>query len=215
MKPYYEHAGITIYHCDCREVLPIIKSDVLITDPPYGVDFAGKSNKVNPERTGGYTTPDSTEIGPEVVRMALNQTVRGVVFSGTRIMFRYPEPADVGCVYCPAGSGMGRWGFTCFHPVLFYGTRPNRKGVYPNSIYSGETSERNGHPCPKPYGWMVWAIESASMTGETILDPFCGSGTTLEAAKNLGRKAIGIELEERYCEIAAQRLSQEVMDFSL
>jgi site-specific DNA-methyltransferase (adenine-specific) len=76
---------------------------------------------------------------------------------------------------------------------------------------SSETADKTDHPCPKPYGWMAWAICLASEDGETVLDPFMGSGTTLRAAKDLGRKAIGIEIEERYCEIAAKRMRQEVL----
>jgi len=68
----------------------------------------------------------------------------------------------------------------------------------------------NGHPCPKPLAWAKWLI--AKSTAQTVLDPFMGSGTTLRAAKDLGRKAIGIEIEERYCEIAAKRMSQMVME---
>jgi site-specific DNA-methyltransferase (adenine-specific) len=71
--------------------------------------------------------------------------------------------------------------------------------------------DAKGHPCPKPLRWMTWATSLASLPGETVLDPFAGSGTTLLAAKSLGRRAIGIEIEERYCEIAAQRCSQEVL----
>ena len=212
MKPYYEHAGITIWHGDCREILPYLpKVDAVITDPPYGVDFRGKSTKHTTRRDDGYTVSDS-DIGIEIVSLALGFADRGLVFPGTRLMFKYPQPDDVGAVYCPAGAGIGRWGFTCFHPVLFYGKRPS-SALYPAGIESFEIAERNGHPCPKPLRWMKWAVGLASQEGETILDPFMGSGTTLVAAKNLGRKAIGIEIEERYCEIAAKRLAQEVFAF--
>ena len=114
----------------------------------------------------------------------------------------------------PAGAGIGRWGFTCFHPVLLYGKRPS-SALYPCGIESFDTSEQNGHPCPKPLRWMKWAVALASKEDETILDPFMGSGTTLVAAKNLGRRAIGIEIDEKYCEIAAKRLSQEVFNFEV
>jgi site-specific DNA-methyltransferase (adenine-specific) len=78
---------------------------------------------------------------------------------------------------------------------------------------SGEAAEKNGHPCPKPIGQWKWLVNRATVVGDSILDPFMGSGTTLRAAKDLGRKAIGIEIEERYCEIAANRLRQEVLLF--
>jgi site-specific DNA-methyltransferase (adenine-specific) len=197
MKPYYEHAGITIYHGDCREILPGVSADVLVTDPPYGVSFAGKATK---------------HTGPAVVRAALPLVMRGLVFPGSRLMFDYPKPYDIGGVYCPAGAGVGRWGFICFHPVLFYGKRPRRER-FPTVIKSFSITEEHEHPCAKPLSWMRWAVKMASIEGECILDPFMGSGTTLVAAKNLGRRAIGIEIEERYCEIAAERLAQEVLPF--
>jgi site-specific DNA-methyltransferase (adenine-specific) len=213
IKPYYSHNGIVILHGDCREILPgLPKVDAVITDPPYGVSFEGKNTKHTRRIDEGYTVSDS-DIGVDVVRLALAFAARGLVFPGIRLMFKYPEPDDIGAVYCPSGAGIGRWGFTCFHPVLFYGKRPGA-GCYPAGIESFDTAEKNGHPCPKPLRWMKWAVGLASMEGETILDPFMGSGTTLVAAKNLGRKAIGIEIEERYCEIAAKRLSQEVFNFS-
>lgn len=70
------------------------------------------------------------------------------------------------------------------------------------------------HPSQKPYPYMTWLVNRLSEEGQIILDPFIGSGTTLRAAKDLRRKAIGIEIEEKYCEIAARRLGQEVLDFS-
>ena len=87
-------------------------------------------------------------------------------------------------------------------------------GGRPSVIQSNAVSERNGHPCPKPVEWMLWLVKWVSLEDETILDPFMGSGTTLVAAKQLGRRAIGIEIEERYCEIAANRLRQEVLEFA-
>lgn len=142
---------------------------------------------------------------------------RAAVFPGIRNMYRYPEPADIGAVYVPAGAGFGRWGFACFHPVLFYGKRPPRTGMLPASYMEKKPSVDNkcGHPCPKPLSWMQWLVGLATLEGDEILDPFMGSGTTLVAAKSMNRRAIGIEIEERYCEIAAKRLAQEVLDFSV
>ncbi len=75
-----------------------------------------------------------------------------------------------------------------------------------------ESSEKNGHPCPKPFIlWEKLLLRGSPLKGQTIIDPFMGSGTTLRAAKDLGRKAIGIEIEEKYCEIAAKRMEQEVL----
>jgi len=98
-----------------------------------------------------------------------------------------------------------------FAPVLFFGAAPDLfSGAKPTCIASHEKSDpcSKQHPCPKPVGWMRWLVELASRSGETILDPFMGSGTTLVAAKQLGRRAIGIELEEKYCAIAVKRLAQ-------
>jgi site-specific DNA-methyltransferase (adenine-specific) len=98
--------------------------------------------------------------------------------------------------------------------VLFYGTAPDLNlGAKPNTLQSSDTAERNGHPCPKPLSWMKWLVVLASSDKEVICDPFMGSGTTLRAAKDLGCSAIGIEIEERYCEMAAKRLQQEVIEF--
>ena len=128
------------------------------------------------------------------------------------MLWAYPEPEALGCIFTPNGAGRCSWGFQCVHPVLFYGKDPflaDGKGSRPNSWRTEQPNlEHFEHPCPKPEGWMRWAVNRASRISETILDPFMGSGTTLVAAKRLGRKAIGIEIEECYCEIAAKRLSQ-------
>jgi DNA modification methylase len=213
IKPYYEENGITIYCGDCREILPELESvDLVLTDPPYGVNFGGKQTKHTTRDNSGYTTGDNAEIGPIVVNMALAKCNRAIVFSGIRLMFDYPKPVDIGCVYCPSGAGVGPWGFVCYHPFLLYGKRGG-VGSRPLSFQSFETSPDCGHPCPKPIGWMMRCIEFIENCG-IILDPFSGSGTTLVAAKKLGRKAIGIEIEEKYCEIAVKRLAQGVLDFA-
>lgn len=207
--PYYQDSAVTIYHADCREIVPALgRFDLLLTDPPYGVEFAGKSTK-HTAPNGGYLGGDS-EVGPEVVRMSLPLCERGVVFPGNALLHAYPKPRDIGCVFCPSGAGNGPWGFTCFHAVLFYGSRPGG-AISPASISSFHVADRNGHPCPKPLEWITWAMSLGSVAGETILDPFAGSGTTGRAAKDLGRKAVLIEREERYCEIAARRMAQEVL----
>lgn len=230
MKPYYDHAGITIYHGDCRGVLPRVSANVLVTDPPYGVglttktsDYRGSSAFDDGESLrASVLYEDSPEcisaLIADAIPLALGRTERGLVFCGPAMLWRYPEPRAVGCVYVPNGAGRCAWGFQCFQPILFYGKDPflaDGKGGRANSFRTEQPNlEKIDHPCPKPLAWMTWAINRASRVGETVLDPFMGSGTTLRAAKDLGRRCIGIEIEERYCEIAAKRLSQEVMDFS-
>jgi DNA modification methylase len=210
VTPYYADDLVTLYHGDSRELLPFIEADVLVTDPPYGVAFSGKVTK-HTTNTVGYTTGDDAAVGPEVVRQALERVERAAVFTGNRLLHAYPKPDDVGCVFCPSGAGSGPWGFTLFNPILFYGKRPGTPR--PTSIQSFDRApaDASWHPCPKPTRWMTWLVSLASVEGETVLDPFAGSGSTLVAAKSLNRRAIGIELEERYCAGIAGRLRQDVL----
>ena len=104
------------------------------------------------------------------------------------------------------------WGFQNLAPVLFFGKAPDlHLGSKATTIRSSDAAEKNGHPCPKPIKWMTWLIDLCSRPGETVLDPFAGSGTTLRAAKDLGRRAIGIEVNEAYCQIAVSQLAQGVL----
>jgi site-specific DNA-methyltransferase (adenine-specific) len=222
MEPYYSHAGITIYNADCRLILPTLpKCDLLLTDPPYGLGKLSGTTSIERNRND-YASYDDTEenilaIIIPAIRAALDVCGgRGMITCGVRCMFFYPRPVSVGGFYQPAAVGMSHWGFASFNPILFYGKDP-RAGKGQTSGVMTTLTERSSddrHPCAKPYGAMTWMVNKGSLEGETILDPFTGIGTTLVAAKNLGRKAIGIEIEEKYCEIAAKRLSQEVFDFT-
>ncbi len=224
MKPYYEAGGIVIYHGDCREVLPEISADAMVTDPPYGVDLGtcgDKRGSAHGMRHDGYASYVDTyenfvsEVVPRLTA-ALDTVKRAAVFTGPHI-HEQRKPDAIGGVFLAASTGRTAWGFKNFLPVLLYGGSPTvmlgKGATVATAIRSSETSGRDaaGHPCPKPIGWMTWAVSLASLPGETVLDPFMGSGSTLRAAKDLSRRAIGIEIEERYCEIAARRLAQEVL----
>lgn len=226
MTPYYSEDGITIYHGDCREVLPSLSADVLVTDPPYGVNlgFHGGANDGRREHVlvkGAYEsyvdTPENFDnvVVPAIV-MALSMTNRGAVFCAGHMIWRLPVAAAIGGVFLPAACGRTAWGYNSFAHCLLYGSAPDlNKGAKPTGFWSTESSEKVDHPCPKPYPWMAWAVMLASKSNETVIDPFLGSGTTLVAAKNLGRRAVGIEIEERYCEIAAKRLAQRVLPLEM
>lgn len=99
---------------------------------------------------------------------------------------------------------MGPWGFVCFHAVLYYGKRPGG-AKSPASITSNHLAERNGHPCPKPIEWLTWALELGSDDGEMVLEPFCGSGTTLIACEQLGRRCRAVEIDPGYAAVTLQR----------
>jgi DNA modification methylase len=210
MTPYYSDDAVTIYHGDCREIVPTIAADCVVTDPPYAINL---------EYSGKFMD-DAIYLGEltkGVLAQLIASTERVVITPGVGNMYRYPEPKWVLCWFEAAGNGSGPWGFCTWQPVLVYGKDPylqDGKGrrpdgrIFTSHVRSVDTGD---HPCPKPYDVMTWLVERTTRQADTILDPFMGSGTTLRAAKDLGRKAIGIEIEERYCEIAVKRLAQEVL----
>jgi DNA modification methylase len=220
MTPYYEQDGITIYHGDSRDLLFSLPLwDVVISDPPYGVNLGatkgtGGAHGLAKEAYASYEdTPENfrLQIVP-VLAAAILRAKRSAVFIGGQNLQDMPRGSVLGGVYCPAANARHRWGFNCLQPVLFYGSAPNlHLGAKHAVLKSTARAEQNGHPCPKPLAWMEWLIQFASLPSDVVIDPFMGSGTTLHAAQIHGRKAIGIEIEERYCEIAAKRLSQGVL----
>jgi site-specific DNA-methyltransferase (adenine-specific) len=208
LKPYDEHAGITIYHGDCRDVLPSVDSaELILTDPPYGVGE-------NYESFADTKTAVELLIRDIAPRFLITAK-RTLLTHGNGNQWMYPIPDWTLCWFISAGCGRTPWGFSCWQPILAYGNDPAvHLGCLPDAYASNETSPANGHPCPKPLGLWKWLMKrGAPKDGDLVIDPFMGSGTTLRAAKDLCRRAIGIEIEEKYCEIAAKRLSQEVLQF--
>jgi site-specific DNA-methyltransferase (adenine-specific) len=218
VKPYYEQDGITIYHGDCREVLPHLADfGVVLTDPPYGVGLGTKARNQKQLERMAYATYDDTDANlTQLIREAFPliraKAPRLVMTPGVRNMWLWPKPDHVGSFFYPSASGCNSWGFSCWQPIFYYGPDPFAgKGSRPDSFMSVEAAEPNGHPCPKPVGQWTRLMNRACLPGETILDPFMGSGTTLRVAKDCGHHAVGVEMDERYCEIAAKRLAQGVL----
>lgn len=205
MTPYYEHAGITIYHGDCRDILPHIKADVVVTDPPYGVGIDVWDDR----------TPHELLI--ECLRGANGPVVWFGSSSNISIDLRsFAVVPDRVLVWAPR--------FTLSHTIkdgLAYRWQPVYVWRIPKShsgpkwdVLDNNTECGNWwkHSCTKPVSLMMQLVGFSS-SNNVVLDIFMGSGTTLVAAKQLGRKAIGIEIEEKYCEIAAKRLQQDYFQF--
>lgn len=212
-KPYYhdEKYGITIYHGDCREILPELpKVDLVLTDPPYGIGL-------------GYGQYDDTSnnldnIIRDIFPIIQDKGFRVMLTPGVNNVWKYPPPTWILAWVYGTTNTWGGWGFNSWQPILVYGKDPfleNKMGARMDIISDSHVSRKYNHPCPKPIHFIKKMIERGSVRQtDTILDPFMGSGTTLVAAKQLGRKAIGIEIEEKYCEIAVKRLSQDVLEFA-
>ncbi len=202
---------------DCREVLSTFRPvDAVLTDPPYGLnlgikkDMRRRGHGLGKQSYASYedTLENFKTVVAPAVRQALLIARRGAVFANHNL-HELPKPDAIGGIYLPAAQGRHLWGFNSLAPVAFYGTAPGlEKGSRPTVIVSSELPEPNGHPCPKPVGWMKWLVSHASIVNETILDPFMGSGTTGVAAVILGRRFIGIEIEPLYFDIACGRIEQ-------
>jgi len=241
VTPYYDHAGITIYHGDCRDILPTLDPvDLVLTSPPYntlplshnpsGLHGERRSgvNKWIAKAVDGYSDYMPESEYQEWLVNILNKCFdkcRGLVWVNHKIRYRngvaiHPVRMLPWVIYSEViWDRQGSMALNCkrFAPstehLLGFGT-PHVWHDEGNKLMSvwrmGFDREANDHPCSFPIELALRPIASSSNAHDTILDPFMGSGTTLRAAKDLGRKAIGIEIEEKYCEIAARRLGQEV-----
>ena len=194
-KPYYSHAGQTIYLGDCREILSELpKVDLVLTDPPYSDAYV-----------------DEFRFSEDVYKVLDSFKSHAFVFWSATADFPLSWSAvhiwdkKVGCGSMYERVFERHGGKTC---RVF-------NHYFINSPVAAKMARDvfTGHPTQKPIN-LICEIMQLEPKAQTILDPFMGSGTTLVACKQLGRKGIGIEIEERYAEIAALRLSQEVMDFS-
>lgn len=218
--PYYADGQVTLYLGDCREVTEWLTADVLVTDPPYGIGWAKGLNKAAGSRTHAGILNDHDTSARDAA-LALWGTRPGLVFGA----FAAPAPAGVKqwLVFRKAGDA-GIVGATTgfrrdLEPVFLVGEWPQRTD-HRSALLSTRArntggancaAARTGHPHTKPLDVMEELLERCPPG--VIADPFAGSGSTLVAARNLGRKAIGVELEEGYCEVIAKRLAQDVLDF--
>ena len=194
MRPYYADEWATIYHGDCREVP--VSTPILVSDPPYPNNAGHFDDAVNAAREylSAWAGLEAVVFWSELEHPPLSLPLVGVhIWHRTNVNGRPYEPA-----YHYAVAAEKRRSDVIQAAAVFGGVGPG-------------CNEYVGHPTQKNRSAMESLIARVRAPG-IVLDPFMGSGTTLVAAKNLGRKSIGIEIEERYCEIAAQRLSQGVLD---
>jgi site-specific DNA-methyltransferase (adenine-specific) len=240
MQPYYQDSACTIYNGDCREILPTLpKVDLVLTDPPYGVTqnswddaavvfdvfneitcpivctaqapFSAQLTMYYRERFKWADVWEKTQprgfLNCKVMPLRKHEDI--LVFATGRMPF-FPQFSKRPSEHMRTkekNKGKTSSNYGAYEAI------PSERGdmAYPTSIVRFCNSQDWNHPTGKPVDLFAYLVRSYSNEQQTILDPFMGSGTTLVAAKNLGRKAIGLEIEEKYCEIAAKRLSQEVL----
>ena len=214
-KPYYDdpRSGITIYHGDCRVILPELgKFDLLLTDPPYGIGEAAGRNKSRGKlavaKDYGDDDWDSAPPAPETLALCRAACTHQIIFGGNY----FELPANSCWLVWDKDNGESDFA-DCELAWTNLAKAVRRKRYRWAGMLQepGRAREHRQHPTQKPLEIMSWALGHAPPTVASVLDPFMGSGTTLRAAKNRGLRAVGIDRVERYCEIAAKRLAQEVL----
>ena len=219
MEPYWSDDLVTLYLGACREVTDWLAADVLVTDPPYGIGWSkGDWGATSPRHDGiagdrdtGTRDAALTAWGPDRPALVFG-SLRAAYPAGWKRMLVFHKPILNTGLFGNRLPWMANW-----EPVFVLGAWPDQTptldavvstGAPTAGGYSGYAT-RYRHPHAKPVDVMETLI--AACPAGIIADPFAGSGSTLVAARNLGRHAVGVELDERYCETAARRLSQMVL----
>jgi site-specific DNA-methyltransferase (adenine-specific) len=210
LQPYYSDESVQIYNADAREVLPAIpaaKVSLLLTDPPYGVNYTpwggGRRSRYWKVRVNGDAEPfDPTP---------LLRFPRLVIFGGNNYAHLLPD-AGAGWIVWDKTPNYMRDGWMMSHCELAW-TNATRRVVKVPLQYGGEATagEDNYHPTQKPVALMAAILRLFTKPGDLVLDPYMGAGPVLRAAKDLGRRAVGIEIERSYCDTAVERLQQSVL----
>ncbi len=223
LTPHYEDAAVVLYHGDCLEVEAWLEADVLVTDPPYGIAWKQGSNPLRQSRPHeGIVNDDDTSVRDAALEL-WERSRPAIVFASFRRGFPvgavtqvlvWKKPVDAGVVGSTTGYRND------IELVFLLGSHlrrpPGRSAVLESRSNKNSymrlapKSAGSMHPHAKPVPILEQLIE---WTEGVVADPFAGSGSTLIAARNLGRRAIGVEIEERYCELIAKRLAQGAFDF--
>jgi len=210
LKPYYQDDAVTIYHGDCREIVPQLgRFDAVITDPPYGCS-------ATTSRGGAYSNFSIAGDNNAELRDWLISIIDcpWIMFGSPRV----PRPKCNAVLIWAKGehTGMGDLSFPWkpdFEEIYISGKAFSGRRTSSVLRYNARIDSGRWHPTEKPIALMAELISKC--VAQTILDPFAGSGTTGRAAKDLGRKCVLVEREERYCEIAARRMAQEVLGLEM
>jgi site-specific DNA-methyltransferase (adenine-specific) len=221
ITPYYQDDHATIYHGDSLEIMPEVDFDVIVTDPPYGINL--DTNYSTLKGSGRFRDGVDGKEHPRVI--GDDQPFDPAIFGDTPIaMFganHYATRLPETCTWHiwdkreNLGSNMLADAEMWVTTWMSGPTRIFRHKWLGYMRPAGRTGDGFHHPTAKPLALMRHIIGEERTPPGVVLDPFMGSGTTLRAAKDLGRHSIGIELEEKYCEIAATRLGQEVLDLGI
>jgi DNA modification methylase len=222
ITPYYQDHLVTLYHGDCLEVDAWLEADVLVTDPPYGIGWEQRGY-YNPKTSGGpinrvrnvVAGDGSTDLRDCILSQFGHKP--SVVFGSWKAL--RPQGVSHRLIWDKNGAKPGPLNapfYSVDEEIYIIGkgfrrSSPPQRSVITTYETRTEAVRFGGHPTPKPVRLMEILIDRCPPG--VIADPFAGSGSTLIAARNLGRKVIGMEIEEQYCEIAATRLSQGCFDF--
>jgi adenine-specific DNA-methyltransferase len=218
MNAYYEQDGITLYHGDCRDVLHCIPSqtaDMALTDPPYLVSYKGRwgsrQGAIRGDADASWLTPVFVEIWRILAEDALCFSFYGWPHADTFMtVWKLVGFRPISQIVCVKNV----WGLGYFtrsqheSAYLLAKGKPGKPAKAISDVVEWKRVRSAQHPNQKPLGTIAKIVAAYSKPLDCIVDPFAGSGTTLVAAQVLGRHAIGIEIEERYCEITAKRLLQ-------
>jgi len=222
IKPYYEEENITIYNGDCLEVMKELPSfphlygdkigiELVLTDPPYGKKCdkgtGGYGNSWNRKYTDDWDKAPDKNVFNEIMRISEHQ----IIFGGN--YFQLPI-SNHWIIWDKKGDIKFNNPFADCELIWTNFTKSIKKYTFKQQGYIKDSKDSVYHPTQKPSELIRQLVQDYSEEGDTILDPFLGSGTTARACKDLGRKCIGIEISKEYCDIAVRRLGQEVLNLN-